>query len=268
MKTIISTIIVALLSCISFVYAQQNIPSDFPKHQDTGNRKADNATYDQAKKAWVEANPETYQKMNEQAKANSKIKKQPTPQQKEGISTIIPDDENYDNAKKAWIEANPEVYRKMGGQIKAKPEVNEHSIETEVENCEKTEDVAITIPNNCVTWKITDAIIIDENNQLKTSELGEKNIDVEKEILRQKILWKISPEGMFYVLNDRKYADHFKFEKAKNQLKLFPPDNTTCNTEVKTFYIKKWTDTQIIINMPGEHEGSTLMYQLTLTPIF
>ncbi len=210
MKTIISTIIIALLSCTSFVFAQQNLPSDFSEYQDTGDKKADNATYDQAKKAWVEANPEAYRKMNEQAKANSKIKQQPTIPQKEGIATIIPDDANYDEAKKAWIEANPEAYRKMGGQIKAKPEVNEHSIETEVENCEKTEDVALIIPNNCMTWKITDAIIIDENNQLKTSELDEQQVDYKKEMLTREVLWKISPDGILYILNDGQYSRYYR----------------------------------------------------------
>ncbi len=218
MKTIISTIIIALLSCTSFVFAQQNLPSDFPEYQDTGDKKADNTTYDQA--------------------------------------------------KKAWVEANPEAYQKMGGQIEAKPETNEHSIETQAENCEKTEDATVIIPDNCMIWKITDAIIIDRNNQLKTSELDEAQVDYKKEILTREVLWKISTDGMLYILNDGQYTNHFKFEKTDNELKLFPHNDASCNNQVKNFQIEKWTDTQIIINMPDEDEGSTLIYQLVLTSEF
>jgi len=267
MKTIISTIIVVLLSCTSFVYAQQNTPSNFPKYQDTGNKKADNTAYDQAKKAWVEANPEAYQQMGGQLEAKPtsdtrNIKK------KDGVAAMIPDNADYDQAKKEWIKANQEAYRKMGGQIEAKPKVKEHSIETEAENCEKTEDVAVIIPNNCITWEITDAIIIDENNQLKTSELKILNPEIQEEFLAHKIQWKISPEGMLYIFYHTKYSNHYKFEKANHQLTLSPTTKTECDDEIKVFFIEKWTDTQIIVNMPDEDEDSTLMYQLTLTPIF
>lgn len=218
MKIIISTIIVVFLSCISFVYAQQNTPSDFPQYKDTGDKKVDNTSYDQA--------------------------------------------------KKTWVEANPEAYQKMGGQIEAKPEVNEHSIETKVENCEKTEDVAVKIPNNCMTWKITDAVIIDKNNQLKTSELSEQQADFKKEMLTREVLWKISPDGILYILNGGQYTNHFKFKKTNSELKLFPHNDSACNNQVKNFQIEKWTDRQIIINIPDEDEGSTLIYQLLLTSEF
>ncbi len=218
MKTIISVIIAVLLSCTSFVYAQQNIPSDFPKYQNTGNQKADNTAYDQA--------------------------------------------------KKAWVETNPEAYQKMGGQIQPKPNANENSPETPVENCEKTDGLTIAIPDNCITWKITDAVLIDENNQLTTSELQKEQTGFKEEMLTRKVLWKISPEGMLYILNDGKYITHFEFEKTNNQLKLFPPYEEICGNEIQTFHIKKWTDSKIIINIPDEDEGSTLVYQLTLTPTF
>jgi len=218
MKTIISTTIVALLSCTSFVYAQQNLPSDFPKYQDTNNRKANNAAYDQA--------------------------------------------------KKAWVEANPEAYQKMGGQVEPKPNINENLVEIQVENCEKADNTAVTIPNNCMAWKITDAVLIDENNQLKTDEFDKEQAVFKEEASSQKTLWKISPDDILYILNDGQYTNHFKFEKTDNQFKLFPPDDSACNNEVKKFDIKKWTNQQIIINMPDEDEGSTLVYQLILTPSF
>ncbi len=215
MKTIISTIIIALLSCTSFVFAQQNLPSDFPEYQNTGDKKADNAAYDQA--------------------------------------------------KKAWVETKPEAYRKMGGQIEVTPQINEHSSETEVENCEKTEEVAITIPNDCVVWEITDAVIIDKYKQLKNSELDALSSEIREEFLRHKIQWKISPKGIVYIFYHKKYSNHYKFEKTNNQLILLPSTKTACDDEIKVFSIEKWTDTQIIINMPDEDEGSTLFYQLTLT---
>ena len=270
MKTIILTIIITLLSCTSLVYAQQNTPSDFPKYQDTGNQKADNAAYDKAKKAWVEANPDAYKKMNDQLKANAtvnKIKPQNT-QKKEGIATMIPDDVDYDEGKKAWIKANPEAYQKMGGQPQIEPEVNENPVVIESENCEPAKESTIIIPDDCTIWAITDAVLIDENNQLKTSKLDKEQASFKKEMLTPKVLWKISSDDILYILNNEKYTSHFKFEKADKQLKLFPPDDTSCNNQIKIYHIKKWTDSQIIINMPDEDEGSTLVYQLTLTPAF
>jgi len=66
MKTIISTTIIALLSCISFVYAQQN----------TDDKKSDNATYYQAKKVSAGVNP--ISKTENSGKKDKLIKEIPT----------------------------------------------------------------------------------------------------------------------------------------------------------------------------------------------
>jgi len=169
-KTIISIITISMLLCISFVHAQQNIPSDFPEYHDTGDEKADNAAYDEA--------------------------------------------------KKAWVEANPEAYENMGGQIETETEVNEPSTEEEAENCDETDDYTPTIPNNCSTWEITDALIIDENNQLNTNELDEQQAGFKKEMLTRIVLWKLSPDDILYILNDGQYTNHFKFQKTDRYVLL------------------------------------------------
>ena len=49
----------ALLCAALPIFAQNApaLPADFPKFVDTGDIQADNARYDAAKKAWIEANP-------------------------------------------------------------------------------------------------------------------------------------------------------------------------------------------------------------------
>lgn len=214
MKVIILTIIIVLLSWTSSVSAQGTIPPDFPVIENSGDVKADNAKYDQA--------------------------------------------------KKVWVEANPEAYQNMGGQIQFESEINDNTLLNDNDNCEEDENVVV--PENCIAWSIIDAVIIDENNELKLEDFDQQQASFKNEMLIPNLLWQISPDNILYIENNGKYVNHFKFEQLDNELKLFAPNDSSCNDEIKIYQIKKWTDTQIILILTEEDENSDLLYQLTLFP--
>ncbi len=61
------------------------LPADFPKFVDTVHTKADNARYDAAKKAWIEANPKAYTRL-----AGSEAKAITMPAEQEKTSPTLP----------------------------------------------------------------------------------------------------------------------------------------------------------------------------------
>lgn len=80
----------ALLCAALPVFAQNTtttpaLPTDFPKFVNTGDTKADNARYDAAKKAWIEANPKAYTRL-----AGSEAKAITMPAEQEKTSPTLP----------------------------------------------------------------------------------------------------------------------------------------------------------------------------------
>lgn len=176
------------------------------------------------------------------------------------------DNENYNSAKRAWIEANPNLYQQMGGQIQPKPITNPDSEEVANADCLTKRDLVIDIPANAASWAVTDAIILDPDQQLEPSELAAQIDDFKIEMLSHKVLWKLTADDMLYMLQDDEYTNHFRFEKVNDKLSLLPPSDELCDNKIKTYFFKTWTETQIDIQIPAEDEGSTLIYQFTLTP--
>ncbi len=218
-NTLVLTIGFAFFSWISSGFAQGTPPIDFPILQNTGDKQADNKAYDEA--------------------------------------------------KKAWVEANPEAYIEMGGQIQTTRDVNNNDPEEVVsENCITENNDIPEIPDNSAEWQLSDATIIDDNNQLTQSELQEQRSDFQNEMLSNTIVWSISPDDMLYILSNEQYTNHFRLERTDSELQLFPHDDSACNNQVKNYHIEEWTDSQISINIPDEDEGSTLIYQIRFTPKF
>lgn len=205
-----------LLLSTPFAYAQQELPADFPVMQNTGNKAVDN--------------------------------------------------ESYNNAKKAWIDANQDNYRQLGGQIQPKPSTNPDPNEVIKPDCITIKDLTIEVPADVATWAVTDANILDPDQQLAQNELAAQIDDFKNEMMSQKVTWKISDDNMLYMLEGGKHANHFRFEKVDDQLRLFPPSEELCNNKIKTYFFNTWTDSQIDIYIPAEDEGSTLVYQFSLTP--
>ena len=144
----------ALLCAALPVFAQNTtttpaLAADFPKFVDTGDAKADNARYDAAKKAWIEANPKAYARLvgseaeavtmpAEQEKTNptippapeSSAANSPAPTSTEIVrplpdhyprivatGNIAADEAAHIKAKNEWIKRYPAEYEAMGGKI-------------------------------------------------------------------------------------------------------------------------------------------------------
>ena len=77
----------ALLCAALPIFAQNApaLPADFPKFVDTGDIQADNARYDAAKKAWIEANPKAYARL-----VGSEAEARTMPAEQEKTSPTLP----------------------------------------------------------------------------------------------------------------------------------------------------------------------------------
>lgn len=67
--------------------AQTELPDDFPVYQVTGDKDADDAAYDKAKKEWVEANPESYKAIGGQIDNKTAVDPDPTVMEEDCHST-------------------------------------------------------------------------------------------------------------------------------------------------------------------------------------
>lgn len=179
------------------------------------------------------------------------------------------DNANYDKAKKAWVESNPEAYKKMGGQIEEPPTP---ALDPEIDDVAyepgKCDEDALPpiVPANCTIWELTNAHVLDKDNQLKTGELTQLQAEIREEYLSETIYWKMSSEGMLYIFYNDNYKGHFQMEKDNKQLTLLPYEETACSNGTKIFPFDKWDEEQFIINMPDQDEGSSLVYQLIFSP--
>ncbi len=177
------------------------------------------------------------------------------------------DHATYDKAKQVWVETNPEAYKKMGGQVYEPPtpalDPELDYVAYEPDKCEEVVPPPI-VPANSVVWELTDAKVIDKNSVSESTQL---QAEIREEFLSEKIYWKISKEGVIYMFVNDKYNAHYQFEKEDNKLLLFPHKETECNNGVKSYPIEKWDDAQLLINMPEEDEGSTIIYQLAFTAL-
>lgn len=180
------------------------------------------------------------------------------------------DNANYDKAKKAWVESKPEAYKKMGGQVNtADSKINNEPVDSiviEDESCLTDKKDIPVVPKNCKIWQLVETDVIDKEQQLKSTELSTLKTEIREEFLSKTIRWKMSPEGILYIFYNDEYTGHFQFEKDNKQLTLLPYKETACSNGAKFFPFEKWDDEQIIINMPDDDEGSSLVYQLIFAP--
>ena len=51
------------------------LPSDFPKYINTGNKKLDDANYDNAKQEWINNNPQRYKALSSKKTSSEEINK-------------------------------------------------------------------------------------------------------------------------------------------------------------------------------------------------
>ena len=203
MKTIISTIIVALLSCISFVFAQQNTPSDFPKHQNTGNQKTDNAAYDQAKKAWIEANTEAYQKMGGQIESKPEIKEQAP------VTEVENSDKKDNITDKISVENDTPTATSLNPQISVKTHTKQHG--THQPNC--------ILPDDAKAIQLSDIHIIESSEELSTTEKTALEQRAKTNYETQKSQLILSDEPILYFIQEGRCVDSYPvIRKEKNSI--------------------------------------------------
>jgi len=108
--------------------AQTELPDNFPVYQETGDKAADDAAYDKAKKEWIEANPESYKAIGGQIDNRPVVDPDPTIVEEDCIMTPdlsieIPEDTRSFMLTDAFIiddesQLNPSEFNVQSVQFK------------------------------------------------------------------------------------------------------------------------------------------------------
>lgn len=283
-------------SAFSVFGQQNNLPEDFPKMRDTGNKDSDAKTYAKEKEEWIQQSPKEYQSIGGKLPNEVAIEKtevltnapsiptiaapttdEPLPLNRSGVTQtatpIIPphypiarntgniaaDAEADIQAKMKWIQQYPEEYKEMGG--------NPEEIKGDITTVNSTME---TIPTNSLTkFNAVKRYYLEfaEALPLKT-EIAPFKTSQETQLLKEDF-----PERTtlleFGENNSIRLSGQlidFRAVEKKSGLEVeWYNENTECLTCSKTLYltIESELANQITYLLKSEDENADFIYRLT-----